>query len=201
MRTTAPAPELLADHTGKPRARFETDLTYEQTRLGLAFHEAGHAVLATAYGMHVESSEIIAWANEAGGVSVTGITTFQVHNPCPWRFAAQAAAGELAHVHHLLTYGLWTPERAVSCTADHDREHAVDVLAQSGFRLGRDHVPAGGKSWAMVRGMARRKVTHLWPEICAVAHAMDARDRLTGDEIAALTGLAQAPAAVEGEAA
>ena len=67
------------------------------------------------------------------------------------------------------------------------------MLAQFGYRLGRDHVPAGGKSWGMVRGMARRKVAHLWREIRTVAHAMDENTVLTGDEIAELTGLTNAP--------
>lgn len=44
----------------------------------------------------------------------------------------------------------------------------------------------------MVRGLARRKATHLWREIRTVAHAMDENTVLTGDQIADITGLANA---------
>ncbi|MFF0733322.1 hypothetical protein ACFYVK_17065 [Streptomyces chartreusis] len=193
--TTAltPAPETLADHTGKPRPWLEMPLTYEQARLGMAFHEAGHAVLAMAYGMHVVTSEVTAWEPEPGLWAVTGRTEHRAYFTPPWRYAAQCAAGEMAQITYLMVYGRWTPERAAACAADHDREQAIDTLADFGYRLGRDHVPADGKSWGMVRGMARRKVTHLWREIRTVAHAMDENTQLTGAEIAAMTGLVNAP--------
>ncbi|MFF7377419.1 hypothetical protein ACFY96_19400 [Streptomyces massasporeus] len=193
MTTVAPAPEALTDHTAEPRAMFDMPLTYEQARLGTAFHEAGHAVLSMAYGMHIATSEVISWEPEPGKWAVTGSTTSQTPNTPPWHYAAQCAAGEIAQVQYLMACGLWTPERAAACAADHDRELAIDVLAQFGFRLGRDHVPEGGKSWGMVRGMARRKVCHLWREIWTVAHAMTERTVLTGDEIATLTGLVNPP--------
>ncbi|SDK79612.1 hypothetical protein [Streptomyces indicus] len=193
MTTTAPAPERLLDHTGKPRPMFAMPLDYEQARLGLAFHEAGHAVLALAYGMHVFTSEVIAWEPQPGGWAVTGNTARDPNGAVPWHFAAMCAAGELAHVNYLMVYGLWTPGRAAACAADHDREQAIDVLADHGVALGRDRAPEGGKSWGMVRGMARRKVGFLWREIRTVAHAMNEATVLTGDEIAAMTGLANRP--------
>ncbi|MFF4642211.1 hypothetical protein [Streptomyces sp. NPDC001389] len=190
MMTSAPDPSVLLDHRGAPRPRMETSLDYEHARLGLAFHEAGHAVLSMAYGFHVLASQVIAWEPEPGRYTVTGNTSFQVQGQIPvWRFAAQAAAGQAAQVRYLMAYGLWTPDRAAACAADHDREHAIDVLDGLGVRLGRDHVPVGGKSWAMVRGVASRKIGYLWREIRTVAHAMAEHDKLTGDEIAALTGL------------
>ncbi|WP_254875593.1 hypothetical protein [Streptomyces sp. CAI 127] len=106
----------------------------------------------------------------------------------PWRFAAQAAAGEIAQVQYLMVHGLWTPQRAMACAAAHDRDQAVDVLASLGYRLGHGRVPAGGKSWAMVQGI-RRRIGYLWREIRTVAEAMDERTTLTGDDIAMLTGL------------
>lgn len=196
MRATAPAPEVLADHKGNPRAFIDMPLTYEEARLGMAFHEAGHAVLAMAYGMTVHTSEVIAWMQEGGMWAVTGNTAWQANNTPPWRFAAMAAAGQVAHVNYLMAYGLWTPERAAACAAEHDREQAIDTLIEHGFAISADHVPEGGKSWSMVRGMARRKIGHLWREIRAVAHAMDENTVLTGDEIAELTGLVN-PAFVE----
>ncbi|MEW9511802.1 hypothetical protein [Streptomyces bacillaris] len=178
-----------------PKPRFEPSLPYEAARLGIAFHEAGHAVLAMAYGMRVITSEVMAWEPEPGGWALCGNTASEARSAPPWRFAAMAAAGEIAQVGYLMSYGLWTPERAFACTADHDREQAIDVLAGFGYRLGRDHVPVGGKSWGQVRGMARRRVGHLWREIRTVAHAMNEATVLSGDEIAAITGLANpAPA-------
>ncbi|MFJ5288601.1 hypothetical protein [Streptomyces sp. NPDC088348] len=200
MMATAPAPEVLLDHRGNPRATVEMTLTYEQARLGTAFHEAGHAVLAMAYGMHVLTSEVIAWSRGADGWGVTGNTAFRTHDTNPWHFAAQCAAGELAYVQYLMTRGLWTPERALACAADHDREQAIDVLADFGYRLSHGRVPEGGKSWGMVQGMARRKVGYLWREIHTVAHAMNEQDILTGDEIADLTGLVNAPLLTGGAA-
>ncbi|MEU9188633.1 hypothetical protein AB0D14_29670 [Streptomyces sp. NPDC048484] len=193
MRTLAPTAEDLADHTGKPRAYADMPLSYEQARLGMAFHEAGHAVLSLAYGMHVITTEVIAWQPEPGRFAVTGKTAWQSQDTNAWQLAAQCAAGPLTHILYLMAYGLWTPERAAACEADHDRELAIDLLAQHGFQLGRDHVPESGKSWGMVRGMARRKVGHLWREIRTVAHAVDERTVLTGDEITAMTGLVNPP--------
>ncbi|MEV6543406.1 hypothetical protein [Streptomyces sp. NPDC051665] len=193
MMATAPAPETLTDHTGRPRPSVDMPLTYEQARLGMAFHEAGHAVLSMAYGMHVITSEVMAWEPEPGRWAVTGKTAHQAQDTPAWRYAAQCAAGELAQVGYLMAYGLWTPERAAACAADHDRELAIDVLGQFGYRLGRTRAPEGGKSWGMVQGMARRKAGLLWREIRTVAHAMDERTALTGDEIAALTGLVNPP--------
>ncbi|MFI0230794.1 hypothetical protein [Streptomyces sp. NPDC017086] len=193
MMATAPAPEVLADHTGRPRAWLEMPLAYEQARLGIAFHEAGHAVLSMAYGMTIVTSKVIAWESEQGRWAVTGSTAHQAHNTRAWHYAAQCAAGELAQVQYLLAYGLWTPERAAACAADHDRELAIDVLAQFGYRLGRTRAPQDGKSWGMVRGIARRKVSYLWREIRTVAHALNERTCLTGDDIAALTGLTNPP--------
>ncbi|MYT70721.1 MULTISPECIES: hypothetical protein [unclassified Streptomyces] len=192
MMATAPAPEILADHRGRPRAVRDMPLTYQQARLGMAFHEAGHAVLAMAYGMTVHSSEVTAWEPAEGRWAVTGNTKWQGNNTPPWHFAAMCAGGQVAHVDYLMTYGLWTPERALACDADHDREQAIDILTAHGMRISADGVPEGGKSWAMVRGMARRKVAHLWREIRTVAHAMDEDTKLTGNDIAALTGLAHA---------
>ncbi|MHC0432022.1 hypothetical protein ACX6XY_17815 [Streptomyces sp. O3] len=192
MRAPAPASGFLADHRGKPKPVFGMPLPVELARLGLAFHEAGHAVLCLAYGRHVATSEVVVWETEDGWAMV-GNTAHQSPSTPPWQYAAMCAAGEIAHVQYLMAYGLWTPQRAYACTADHDREQAIDMLAESGYRLGRDRVPAGGKSWGMVRGMARRKVGYLWREIRTVAHAMDERTVLTGDEIAALTGLPNPP--------
>ncbi|MFD6248326.1 hypothetical protein [Streptomyces roseolus] len=190
---TAPAPELLADHRGNPKPCKESTLTYEQARLGMSFHEAGHAVLAMSYGFHVMSSEVIAWTIENDGWGLTGNTALALDSVNAWHYAAMCAAGVLCEVQYLMIHGLWTPERGALCAAEHDRAQAIDLLAEQGIGIGRDHVPAGGKSWAQVRGMAARKVDHLWREIRTVAHAMNENTKLTGEQIAAMTGLANAP--------
>ncbi|GGZ44740.1 hypothetical protein GCM10010387_43820 [Streptomyces inusitatus] len=170
-------------------------LGYEAARLGMAFHEAGHAVLSMAYGFRVVSSEIDAREPEPGRWDLGGVTMISVRDGNPWAFAAQAAAGTLAEVRYLMAYGLWTPARAAACDADHDRRHAVDVVALAGLPLACGHVPPGGKSWAQVRGMALRKLGHLWREVRTVAHALDEAGTVTGEQIAALTGLAHTPRA------
>lgn len=185
-----PQPEHLLDHRGEPRPTVPMPtLTYEQARLGLAFHEAGHAVLSMAYGMQVIDSQVIAWQADNGTISVTGNTRHVAAGVSPWRYAAQSAAGELAHVRHLKQTELWTPELEAGCVSLHDRELAIDVLAQFGYLLGRGHAPLGGKSWPHIQRVADRTVALLWPYITTVALAMDQRTKLTGDEIADLTGL------------
>ncbi|GLV86575.1 hypothetical protein Slala03_62640 [Streptomyces lavendulae subsp. lavendulae] len=190
MNSTAPRPEHPLDHLGEPLPLVPmASLSYEQVRLGLDFHEAGHAVLSMAYGMQVVESRVIAWQETDGTMSVTGKTRSVAAGVSPWRYAAQCAAGEQAHIRYLKQTGLWTPELEAGCAALHDRELAIDVLAQFGFRLGRGHAPIGGKSWPTIQAVADRTVTLLWPHITTVAHAMDQQTQLTGDEIAELAGL------------
>ncbi|MGZ2360604.1 hypothetical protein LRE75_28650 [Streptomyces sp. 372A] len=189
---TAPKPELLLDHQGAPKPRKETDLGCASIQLASSFHEAGHAVLAMTYGIHVVTSEIMAWTHEDVW-SITGSTELDVDRVGAWQYAAMCAAGAVAEVQYLLIAGLWTPERALNCAALHDQAQAVDVLAHYGACLGRTHVPAGGRSWAQVRGMARRRIAYHWREIRLVAEAINERTILTGAEIAALTGLVNPP--------
>ncbi|MCX5159977.1 hypothetical protein OOK39_11905 [Streptomyces sp. NBC_00264] len=196
LTTAAPDRDLLVDHRGRSRVSVPSGLTHDQALLGTAFHEAGHAVLALVHGMHLMSSEVVVWLSAPGQSTVTGRTSCsaaRIEDVHPWRFAAQAAAGSLAQVRYLMDYGLWTPGRAAACPGTHDRDHAVDVLAGMGYQLGVGHIPAGGKSWGQVRGMAWRRVDRLWPQIRIVAHAMYEHTRLTGEEIAAMTGLVNAP--------
>ncbi|MFE6064779.1 hypothetical protein [Streptomyces sp. NPDC056431] len=191
---TAPDPAVLLDHRGNVRPTLPAVLGYEDSRLGLAFHEAGHAVLAMSYGFHLLSTEVVYWEPEPDRWNLTGLTTIASEDVIPpWKFGAQAAAGTVAEVRYLMTSGLWTPERAAACDAEHDRRHAIDTAAETGHRIACDHVPPGGKSWGQVRGMALRKIGLLWREIRTVAHAMNEHTKLTGEQVAAMTGLANPP--------
>ncbi|NEA40657.1 hypothetical protein G3I42_15515 [Streptomyces sp. SID11385] len=163
-------------------------LSYGQARLGLAFHESAHAVVGLSVGMRVLTSEVIAWSPRPGTWSVTGNTVHEWDGAPGWEFATVAAAGAQAHVEYLRRYGLWTPGRALDCAAEHDRELAIDTLADHGLLLGRDHTPPGGRSWATVQRIARRTAVGLWPAIRTVAFAMDQRTRLTGTDITDLLG-------------
>lgn len=155
--------------------------TYHEARLSVAHHEAGHAVVAMALGLHVVSSEIDVDGDGARpGWSVGGITysVMMPHRPLAW--GTQAAAGELAALtwHH--GSGLTSAEHLDATRADHDFREAADTLLQYGFDL--------AASWLEIRTTAQRTVEALWPEIMAVAAALDQAGRLTGDAIARITG-------------
>ncbi|WP_433340596.1 hypothetical protein [Streptomyces sp. CA-253872] len=186
--STPPSDEMLRDHRGNLRARADIGLSYGQARLGLAFHEAAHAVVGLSVGTRVLTSEVIAWSPGPGMWTVTGNTAQEWRGAPGWEFATVAAAGEQAHVEYLWRYGLWTPGRAADCAADHDRELAIDTLAEHGLSLGRDSTPPGGRSWAAIQRLARRTVKDLWPAIRTVAFAVDQHTRLTGTDITDLLG-------------
>ncbi|MEV5597588.1 hypothetical protein [Streptomyces sp. NPDC052496] len=180
---------VLIDHTGAPRPLFFTPQSLDDARLGMAVHEAGHAVLALLYGLRVETTEIIQWTGEDGDWFLTGQTAVNGRRICPWDLAAYMAAGEVAHLKHLAGLG-WTREQAEAiATADHDREDAVATLARHGFRLGRDHAPHGGRSWASIQAQALDAVDAVWEQITTVARAIAADTKLHGDTVAALVGL------------
>ncbi|MCB5177794.1 hypothetical protein [Streptomyces antimicrobicus] len=190
MSHLTPEPEDLLDHTGQRRPTRGMELSARDLRLALAFHETGHAVLGMAYGMRVERVDLFTWQDSPSeGLFATGATTWDAHGIRPWRFAAQCAAGEAAQGRFLRERGLWTAVNAAACESVHDRELAIDVLAEAGLLLGRSHAPAGGKSWATIQAVARRSVALLWPRIHRVAFALEQHNTLTGDEVARLAGL------------
>lgn len=183
---------VLTDHTGAVRPASFNPQTLAEARLGMAVHEAAHAVLGLLYGLHVVSTEIIQWDRPDGGWALTGQTSFEGTNLCPWKLAAYMAAGEVAHRKHLGHLG-WSRKQADAvATSDHDRDYAIDVLARHGFHLGRDHTPPGGRSWASVQGQALDAVTACWQQITTVARAVEADTKLHGDTVAALAGLPNA---------
>ncbi|MDG9709668.1 hypothetical protein [Streptomyces sp. DH10] len=102
------------DGTTKPLLKVE--LPYELARRSAAFHEAGHAVVAAAYGAHIKVTGVV--DVPTGGVqwSLTGRTEFD-GPPIPfWRFAAQCAAGERAQARYLKSAGLWSADSQAVCT-------------------------------------------------------------------------------------
>lgn len=181
--------DWTTDHTGTPFVPVRVDLTVDDVRQGLAFHEAGHAVLCMAYGMRVITTGITTWQNESGRQSTVGMTSWTAESvPCH-DIAAQAAAGEIAHRRHLAETGALTADTERSADAAHDREHAVAILADAGVSLTEHGGPTPNEiSWQEVYAAAEKRVVHLWPQITAVATALVGRE-LTGDEAAEIAGM------------
>lgn len=161
--------------------------TYTAARLSIAHHEAGHAVMAMASGLHVVSSEISVDGDvtASGGWNVGGITYILMLPHLPMAWGKQAAAGELAGLKWHHQTGLTSAKHIEAASADHDFREATDTLSPYGFDL-----PA---AWPALRETARHAVDVLWAEITAVATALDQAGRLTGAEVAQVAGLINAP--------
>ncbi len=184
--------DWLIDHEGTPFVPLQVDFTLEDVRLGLAFHEAGHAVLCMAYGIHVITTGIVSWQIENGSWNTVGNTSWEAESVLCRDIAAQCAAGELAHLRHLRETGRLTAETAQSAEADHDREQAIAILATAGVTLSVDDAPVGGLSWREVSAVAGRQVDALWSQISALAVELTYRE-LSGDEAAAVAGMTNPP--------
>ncbi|MFI9028839.1 hypothetical protein [Streptomyces sp. NPDC053560] len=185
--------DWFVDHEGKPRPWLRDRSTPEEARWALAFHEAGHAVTALAYGMHLVSTGLITVTTQDGDWATTGRTRVVTNAVSAQHFAIHMAAGERADLHHRSRTGPVTSETVELALSEHDREDAIAFLTARGFLLGRDHTPPGGMSWKSVQYAADFAVTGLWDPIEAVADGIHARNSLTGDEAAALAGMPNPP--------
>ena len=105
------------DGTEKPL--LTVALPYEIARRSAVFHEAGHAVVAAAYGVHITVTGIIDVPAEGVQWSLTGCTEFDGPSIPFWRFAAQCSAGERAQARYLKSAGLWSADSQAAC-AHHD---------------------------------------------------------------------------------
>ncbi|MEV7157180.1 hypothetical protein AB0N77_21535 [Streptomyces misionensis] len=148
---------------------------FEVARRGVAFHEAGHAVVGMTRGMRLKRIRLLEERLRRLGqrVRLSGATTW-----CPgWvdeiDFAVQCAAGAVAEQAYFESAGLLTPDTASLLDAAHDRDLAVAALARSGFELVLSGpAPAGGASWPAIVQQAARDVERLWGPITAVADAL-----------------------------
>jgi hypothetical protein len=194
MSLSAPEPEILLDHTGALRPSVPSPLTAEQIHRGVCFHEAGHAVVDLAFGFHLDFTQAYRWTQD-GYPQYTGYTQVEVGSAPALRLAVGFAAGEVADLRHLRERGLWSPETAVVAVSDHDRDQALDCLADCGFPIAADHTPRGGMAWSEVLDTARHVVDLLWPLVTVVADALYAHPDglLTGEQVAALVHLPNPP--------
>ncbi|WP_327335103.1 hypothetical protein OG582_40730 (plasmid) [Streptomyces anulatus] len=181
--------DWTVDHTGTPFVPVTADISVADVRRGIAFHEAGHAVLCMAYGMHVITTGIVSWRAENDRWSTVGNTSWESANVLCFDIAAQCAAGEVAHLRYLRQSGLASAEMTEAALADHDREQAVAILAEAGVSLTEDGGPTKYEiSWRKVYATAEQRVADLWPQITAVASVLVERE-LTGDEAAEIAGM------------
>lgn len=183
------------DGTEKPLLKVE--LPYEITRRAAAFHEAGHAVVAAAYGAHITVTGVIDVPAEGVEWSPTGRTGVD-GPPIPfWRFAAQCAAGERAQARYLKSAGLWSADSEAACAHHDDFEYTAASFQSAGHVLTRDEdLPddaPSGMSWTTACRMADLLLSMLWPQVEAVAAGIDAHGLLTGDQAAALAGATNPP--------
>ncbi|MFD8078184.1 hypothetical protein ACFV3E_36655 [Streptomyces sp. NPDC059718] len=175
----------------------EAPLPHRQGLLALAFHEAGHAVLHMAYGVHVIDAELTVSVDDLGwGGTVNGRVGWLADGVSVWRLTAACAAGQLAQDRFLREAGLWTPGRAAECEsgAAHDVGIALDLIATYGppDACATRTLPTG-RSWGTIGAVAERTVKLLWPQITVVAHALAAHTVLSGDAIAEISGLTNRP--------
>ncbi|WP_128380384.1 hypothetical protein [Streptomyces cavernae] len=183
------------DGTTKPLLKVA--LPYELARRSAAFHEAGHAVVAAAYGAHIKVTGVIDVPAEGVEWSLTGRTEFD-GPPIPfWRFAAQCAAGERAQARYLKSARLWSAESEAACAHHDDFEYTAAWFENAGHVLTRDEdLPddaPSGMSWTTACRMADLMLSMLWPQVEAVAAGIDARGLLTGDQAAELAGATNPP--------
>jgi hypothetical protein len=199
--TTTPAPALTWHHDDTlvlgqpyptrnhaPDAEGDTDTCLNLTATHLdylrAIHEAGHAVTVLTAHAHLHSAEIVKGVatTERGGV------TKACHLADGHGYAIYSAAGERAADRWLHEAGLWTPQRAL----------AVEVGAHGdrhSFLAINPHVGFGNKEvdYRVVHDLADQTLDTHWAAVTAVADALHQHQNLTGDAIAALTGLTNTP--------
>lgn len=148
-------------------------LNHDQALLAIAHHEAGHAVVAAHLGIPVTSLNLNNRTGTDGSWYVDGITYVTYTPTMANAFVAQAAAGELAALRWLDDHHLRSPETLRLINADHDRDEALELLAQDGIHL----------DWDQARKQADTLVNSLWPQISAVAYAAYQNLSLTGTQI------------------
>ncbi|MFF8431069.1 hypothetical protein ACF07Y_39230 [Streptomyces sp. NPDC016566] len=186
-RHAAPASWCCFPHTA--------GLDPEAYRMAVAVHEAGHLVLDLRVGIHVNSVEITPEdINNGCGAQrvVHGVTEIGIVAVRRSQYVTMLAAGEQADLRWLREQGLWTPDRAwaAEMAALDDREKAIPVV--------KDLVPTDHRLEAIATywgfsDAAAAELDGCWQQVIAVATSLDSAGRLSGDEAAAIAGLANPP--------
>ncbi|GGX82567.1 hypothetical protein [Streptomyces hiroshimensis] len=158
-------------------------LSEGRLRRSLAVHEAGHAVLAFAFGIPVVEICLSADLGAGPGSGPAAWVQWGSSWSIPFaRYFAMCAAGERSQDRWMREEGLWTPERAwvVERTAGTDRQKVAESLQERGMSLYYGHTPASGMDYATVTDAADAALCHLWDRVLSVAAALDEHGRLTG---------------------
>lgn len=178
---------------GSEKPELTVSHPYEVIRWGMAFHEAGHAVVSAAYGARIEVTGVIDLPLKPGqtGWLLTGRTEFAGPPLTPWRFAAQCAAGERAQARHFESVGLDPHSARDLCSHHDDFEYTASRFRENGWTLtGEKEEDDGsqGMSWKTACRIADLVLSALWREVEAVAAGIYEHGLLTGDRAAELAG-------------
>ncbi|MEZ3180775.1 hypothetical protein KYY02_19405 [Streptomyces pimonensis] len=166
----------------------------DQVITGIAYHEAGHAVIGMTYGMSLARLRVYTMDVD-GYMGWTGSTTWNNCFARCFHLAVELAAGEAAEKRHLTSVG--HPQYVANrlAASPHDRDMAIAALASSNYTVtldGTEHEdPATGTSWARVMAAADQAVSQAWDQITVTAEALIAAPRreMTGAQVAELTGI------------
>ncbi len=181
------------DNRGQRRKTASWDaLTEHEIRLGSAFHEAGHAVLALRYGAElIEVTSGPVPPPSGVGFAYTGCTSWRATDVTWRQVAVIGAAGSRAHAFYLKDVRLWRPEYADLVDAPHDRQDAIDHAGTCGaFLTVHGPVPDGvaGARWCDIETTADVELRAVWSQVCTLAAELSTRERLTGPEVTDLIG-------------
>lgn len=159
-------------------------LNQDDSRAICAVHELGHAVIWLAGGIHVTRIHLSdGFGGRAECVSPSLTPTMPL--------VIGTVAGERAVDRWLRETGLWTPSLAAMAemTAAHDRASvfSYDPQPRPGFG-------DGEVDYSVLHDLADEALDAQWTRILDVLPSFIRAGRMTGDELAARTGLPNAPA-------
>lgn len=158
-----------------------TSPEYEQWRLLVAAHEAGHAITHLLVGHHVLDASISVEPDQlARGVfAATGSTTYASTHGSAVAELTGVGAGEVATRRWLLAAGTEPRTAAVEArtSAEHDREH-TNVLAE-----------VTGLPASLGRRLAAQLLSEHWDAVSRVAHALAHQGELDAAEFRAICHL------------
>lgn len=174
----------LTHHRPQPGFVLRSDLHLTEPRLREhdAHHEAGHAVVALAWGIPVEYVSMVPNVTHAAHVRFAEWSG-------PWySFAMAMVAGEVAGERWLRDSGLATPERLWNAerACGSDRRTVVDA-APDGLRVTFGSPAPSRESrvvdYAHLQAGVGRLLDTLWPQVARLAAALTERELLTGAEV------------------